>query len=246
MRKYKYIIISVAVVITSLLILKVRNASADVMEYMPVSNKIVVLDAGHGGIDPGAMNKDKTILEKDINLEITKKLRDLIEASGGTVIMTRDKDVSLYEEDGNKTTRQKYNENLRNRKKIIDESDADIFVSIHLNAFEQSKYYGAQTFYPAGKEDDKQLATYIQGELKRVVDKTNNRKIKSTNDIYLIKDNDYRIIINLLRKLEGKLIIKDNNIIISLYQKVSNNLKLSNEVNNKKVRKINSNNKKYY
>ena len=190
MRKWKYIIISIAIIVTSLLIVKVKNASADVMEYMPVSNKIVVLDAGHGGIDPGAMNKDKTILEKDINLEITKKLRDLIEASGGTVIMTRDKDVSLYEEDGNKTTRQKYNENLRNRKKIIDESDADIFVSIHLNAIEQSKYYGAQTFYPAGKEDDKQLATYIQGELKRVVDKTNNRKIKSTNDIYLIKDNE--------------------------------------------------------
>ena len=122
MRKWKYIIISIAIIVTSLLIVKVKNASADVMEYMPVSNKIVVLDAGHGGIDPGAMNKDKTILEKDINLEITKKLRDLIEASGGTVIMTRDKDVSLYEEDGNKTTRQKYNENLRNRKKIIDVS----------------------------------------------------------------------------------------------------------------------------
>ena len=135
MRKWKYIIISIAIIVTSLLIVKVKNASADVMEYMPVSNKIVVLDAGHGGIDPGAMNKDKTILEKDINLEITKKLRDLIEASGGTVIMTRDKDVSLYEEDGNKTTRQKYNENLRNRKKIIDESDADIVVSIQLNAF---------------------------------------------------------------------------------------------------------------
>ena len=70
MRKYKYIIISVAVVITSLLILKVRNTSADdVMEYMPVANKTIVLDAGHGGIDPGAMNKDKTILEKDVNLE---------------------------------------------------------------------------------------------------------------------------------------------------------------------------------
>ena len=130
MKKYKYIIISVAVIITSLLILKVRNASSDVMEYMPVANKIIVLDAGHGGIDPGAMNKDKTILEKDVNLEITKKLRDLLESSGATVIMTREKDVSLYQEDGNKTIRQKYNENLKNRKKIIDESNADIFVYI--------------------------------------------------------------------------------------------------------------------
>lgn len=67
---------------------------------------------------------------------------------------------------------------------------------------------------------------------------------KFTKEYYLIKDNDYRIIINLLRKLEGKLIIKDNNIIISLYQKVSNNLKLSNDINNKKVKKINTSNKK--
>ena len=188
MRKWKYIIISIAIIVTSLLIVKVKNASADVMEYMPVSNKIVVLDAGHGGIDPGAMNKDKTILEKDINLEITKKLRDLIEASGGTVIMTRDKDVSLYEEEGNKTTRQKYNENLRNRKKIIDESDADIFVSIHLNAFEQSKYYCAQTFYPKGNDDGKELAQFVQDELKRVVDEDNDRKIKPRDDIYLLKN----------------------------------------------------------
>ncbi|MBU5335276.1 N-acetylmuramoyl-L-alanine amidase CwlD [Intestinibacter bartlettii] len=188
MKKWKYIIISIAVLITSLLILKVKNEAADVMEYMPVANKIIVLDAGHGGIDPGAMNNDKTILEKDVNLAITKKLRDLLEASGATVIMTRDKDVSLYEEDGNKTIRQKYNENLRNRKNIIDQSDADVFVSIHLNAFEQSKYYGAQTFYPKGKDDGKELAQFIQDELKRVVDQDNDRKIKPRDDIYLLKN----------------------------------------------------------
>ena len=188
MRKWKYIIISIAIIVTSLLIVKVKNASADVMEYMPVANKTIVLDAGHGGIDPGAMNKDKTILEKDVNLEITKKLRDLLESSGATVIMTRDRDVSLYQEDGNKTTRQKYNENLKNRKKIINESNADIFVSIHLNAFEQSKYYGAQTFYPKGKEDGKEVAQFIQDELKRVVDQDNDRKIKPRDDIYLLKN----------------------------------------------------------
>ena len=67
---------------------------------------------------------------------------------------------------------------------------------------------------------------------------------KFTKDNYLIKDNDYRIIVNLLRKLEGKLIVKDNDIIISFYQKVSNNLRISNEVNNIKARKINGNNKR--
>ena len=160
------------------------------MKYMPVTNKVIILDAGHGGIDSGTLNDDKTILEKDINLAITHKIRELLESSGAHVILTREDDSSLYVEDGKKTIRQKYNENLKNRKKIIQESSADMFISIHLNKFQESKYYGAQTFYPAGKEDDKQLATYIQGELKRVVDKTNNRKIKSTNDIYLIKDNE--------------------------------------------------------
>ena len=64
-----------------------------------------------------------------------------------------------------------------------------MFISIHLNSFEDSKYYGAQTFYPAGKEDGKSLAQIIQTELKRVADNTNNREIKPREDLYLIKDN---------------------------------------------------------
>ena len=89
-----------------------------------------------------------------------------------------------------KLLRQKYNENLKNRKKIIEESNADMFISIHLNAFsEHLKYYGAQTFYPAGKEDSVKLSKCIQDELKRVVDNTNNREIKPRDDLYLLKDN---------------------------------------------------------
>ena len=158
------------------------------MKYMPVTNKVIILDAGHGGIDSGTLNDDKTILEKDINLAITHKIRELLESSGAHVILTREDDSSLYVEDGKKTIRQKYNENLKNRKKIINESNADIFVSIHLNAFEQSKYYGAQTFYPKGKDDGKELAQFIQDELKRVVDQDNDRKIKPRDDIYLLKN----------------------------------------------------------
>lgn len=171
-------------------IMEVRNSSEDVMKITPITNKTIIIDAGHGGIDPGAMNKDQTILEKDVNLKIATKVKELIEASGAVVILTRNDDTSLYTEEDGKTIRQKYNENLKNRKKIIEESSADMFVSIHLNAFPQVKYYGAQTFYPYGKEDDKKLAKSIQGELKRVVDKTNNRVIKPRDDIYLLKDNE--------------------------------------------------------
>lgn len=170
-------------------IFEVNKNSKDVMSYMPITNKVILLDAGHGGIDPGATNEDKSILEKDINLQITLKLRELLESSGCLVLLTREEDTSLYEEEAGKTTRQKYNENLKNRRKMIEESGVDAFVSIHLNKFEQSKYYGAQTFYPEGQNDSKLLSQFIQDELKRVVDNTNQRKIKPSKDIYLLKEN---------------------------------------------------------
>ena len=213
MRNLKYIIIAVAVIITILFIIKIKNTSEDVMEYMPVTDKTIVLDAGHGGIDPGAMSNDKTVLEKDINLQITKKIKELIEASGGNVILTRESDVSLYEEGENKTTRQKYNENLKNRKKIIEQSQADMFISIHLNAFDDSKYYGAQTFYPTNKDDSKSLAQIVQTELKRIVDSTNNREIKPREDLYLLKDNEMPSILIecgfLSNEKEAKLLTED-------------------------------------
>ena len=190
MKKYiKHIVFVVmATIITTISILKVREVSEEAISYMPITNKTIVLDAGHGGIDSGTSSDDKTIFEKDINLAITLKLKELIESSGGLVVLTRDDDSSLYEESGNKTTRQKYNENLKNRKKIADESNADMFISIHLNYFTQSKYYGAQTFYPESNKDGKALASCIQDEFKRVVDNRNNRVIKPRNDLYLLKD----------------------------------------------------------
>lgn len=183
-------LVGVVLCLLSIIIFEVKKNSQEVLSYMPTTNKVIMLDAGHGGIDPGALNKDKTILEKDINLQITLKLRELLESSGCLVLLTREEDISLYEDDSKKTTRQKYNENLKNRKKLIDESSADAFISIHLNAFEQSKYYGAQTFYPKGQDDSKLLSTFIQDELKRVVDKGNNREVKPRDDIYLLKDNE--------------------------------------------------------
>ena len=174
----------------SIFIFEVKKNSRNVMSYMPATNKVIMLDAGHGGIDPGALNEDKDILEKDINLQITLKLRELLEASGCLVLLTREEDVSLYEEGVDKTIRQKYNENLKNRKKLIKESGVDAFISIHLNKFEQSKYYGAQTFYPEGQDDSKLLSKFIQEELKRVVDKSNQREVKPSKDIYLLKDNE--------------------------------------------------------
>jgi N-acetylmuramoyl-L-alanine amidase len=183
----------IALIFVIISVFEIKNSSKEVMNSMPTTNKVIVLDAGHGGIDPGTMNDDKTILEKDINLAITLKLRELIESSGGVVILTREDDSSLYVEEGNKSIKQKYNENLRNRRALIQESEADLFLSIHMNALSgvknASKYYGAQTFYATTDENSKTLAQIVQEELKRVVDEDNERKIKSGSDKYILKEN---------------------------------------------------------
>ncbi|MDR0880878.1 MAG: N-acetylmuramoyl-L-alanine amidase CwlD [Clostridioides sp.] len=191
MKKYirKYILAVIILALGIASVYEIRQSSEETMKYTPVTNKTIILDAGHGGIDPGALNGDQSVKEKEVNLAITLRLRELIESSGGLVILTREDDSSLYEEGKGKTIRQKYTENLNNRKKLIDESNADMFVSIHLNAFGQSEYFGAQTFYPEGDVESKILAKNVQSELKRVVDKTNNRIVKPRDDLLLLKEN---------------------------------------------------------
>ena len=154
--------------------------------YLPITNKVIAIDAGHGGIDPGAIGKQGK-MEDDINLDIALKLRRLIEQNGGIVILTRDEDVGLYTENS-PTVRAKKNEDLRNRRILINESEPDVFLSIHLNSFPQSQYYGAQTFYKKGSEESKKLAFLIQEELRNVLDKNNKRVPQPRDSVYIIRE----------------------------------------------------------
>ncbi|KAB3528896.1 N-acetylmuramoyl-L-alanine amidase CwlD [Alkaliphilus serpentinus] len=151
---------------------------------LPSTTRVVVIDPGHGGIDPGAVGGNG-ILEKNINLSIALYLREYLEKRGSVVIMTRDEDIGLYSQSG--TIRNKKNEDLRNRKTIVKNSKGDLFVSIHLNSFGQSRYYGAQTFYPADNPPGKELAKIMQEELVNTLDKNNQRVPLSNSSIYLIK-----------------------------------------------------------
>lgn len=151
-----------------------------------IGNRVIIIDAGHGGIDGGAVGKSGTI-EKNINLDISKKLKSYIESGGDTCIMIREVDEGLYGEYG--TIRNKKNEDLRNRKDIIKEYRADMFISIHLNSFPQSQYYGAQVFYPEDNEDSKILAKKVQEELILVLNRGNKRVEKQSDSYYLLKDN---------------------------------------------------------
>lgn len=135
----------------------------------------VILDPGHGGEDPGAVSNYSGIAEKDINLRIAQLLRELLEEDDYRVIMTRQEDVLNYKP-GTKNITEKRRQDLTGRRKLIDSSGADIVVSIHLNKFEDPKYYGAQAFYPPGSAESERLAVCVQDALRENVDPSNNRK----------------------------------------------------------------------
>jgi len=155
---------------------------------LSTAGKTVVIDAGHGGEDPGAVSKFNGVSEKDITLVIAQKTKELLEKAGYKVIMTRTEDVLNYN-DENASMTAKRRQDLLKRKKIMDESNADIVVSIHLNSFPETKYRGAQTFYTKNSLSGKKLAGAIQESLKINVDPDNDREaLQKKEDIIITKD----------------------------------------------------------
>ncbi|SNS40012.1 N-acetylmuramoyl-L-alanine amidase [Anaerovirgula multivorans] len=186
-RKWILITLALLVVITISIPIYKNYRYRAVATLMPSLTKVIVLDPGHGGVDPGAVSKNG-VKEKDINLEIAEYLREYLEQSGAVVIMTRTEDVGLYSSGG--SLRQKKNEDLRRRKEIVQKSGGDIFITIHLNSFQQTQYYGAQTFYPKDNSIGKPLAEKIQAELVNTLDKNNKRVALAKEGVYVIKGLD--------------------------------------------------------
>ncbi|WP_050613677.1 N-acetylmuramoyl-L-alanine amidase CwlD [Bacillus testis] len=149
---------------------------------LPLSGKVIVLDAGHGGPDGGAAVKG--VVEKDISLPITKMVRDYLQEQGALVIMTRENDTDLAGDTSGYRARKR--EDLKQRVKLINDSEADLYLSIHLNAFPSSKYSGAQTFYTMRYKENKYAADFIQSELKTNLENT-NREAKAIDHVYVMK-----------------------------------------------------------
>lgn len=193
--------------LTILLISTISFVKADSNNTLPLLGKVIYLDAGHGGLDPGTVYKN--IYEKDINLDIVKKLQILLEEDGAIVYLTRDGDYDL-----SNTTNGRKKSDLNNRAKIINESNADIYISIHLNSMQSSTWSGAQVFYDDVNKNNYQLALIMQEqlrqdlntdrEIKEIKTMLMNRKIKipgvlievgflsNPNDRYLLRQTDYQ------------------------------------------------------
>ncbi len=144
---------------------------------MKLVSKVIYLDAGHGGPDPGTIYKN--IYEKDINLEIVKKLASILEKEGAICYLTRYGDYDL----SNNNTGSRKKSDLNNRAKIINKSEADMYISIHLNSISSSTWSGAQVFYDDVNTKNKDLAILMQQILSE--DLKTKREIKEINNMLL-------------------------------------------------------------
>jgi len=147
----------------------------------PTSPFCIVIDAGHGGADPGKVGVNN-ILEKDINLSIALLLAEKLESYGISIVLTRDSDVDLANGADNFKSA-----DMRNRCQLITDATPIFTISIHQNSYPSENVTGAQVFYFTHSEDGKNLATILQNSLIKNVDPSNKRQPKANDSYYLLK-----------------------------------------------------------
>lgn len=150
----------------------------------------VVIDAGHGGIDPGKVGRND-VLEKDINLSIALKLKKYLEQQDIRVVMTRETDEGLYEErDANKKVR-----DMKNRLAVMEETKPSLTVSIHQNSYPEESVSGMQVFYYETSTEGKALAEILQQTMIECLKPQKERAAKANDTYYLLKKTSAPIVI---------------------------------------------------
>ncbi len=157
--------------------------------WVPLSGRLIVIDPGHGGIDGGASYKN--VLEKNINLEVSLKLKRMLEKEGVNVIMTRAKDISL--DHLNKKNEYRHKRDLISRVDIINKTAPDIFLSIHVNAERSSsKTVGPMVLYFLNSMESKQLAYSLQKKLEQAYTQASHkipsRKPVGNLSLYILRN----------------------------------------------------------
>ncbi|MDD6642775.1 MAG: N-acetylmuramoyl-L-alanine amidase [Firmicutes bacterium] len=175
-----YLFVCAAVIMGAMLLSRAGSAVA-VLSSEVSSAPIVVIDAGHGGEDGGAISVTG-VRESTLNLEISQRLNDLLHFLGIQTKMIRTEDVSVYTE--GETIAQKKVSDIHNRVAMVEQTPNALLVSIHQNQFSESQYRGAQVFYASGSQE---LAELLQSELAEQVDPKNHRECKQAKGIYLLE-----------------------------------------------------------
>ena len=175
--------LAIAIVITGVSAYTDSNAYIEALQSEN-EKRLVIIDAGHGGEDPGAIGVNG-VYEKDLNLEISRILGEILTEKGFAVFYTRTEDALLYTDAENIKGLRKISD-LKNRCKIAAEFPNAIFVSIHMNSYSSSQYSGLQVYYTDGSESSAALAGAIQSSVKGALQPNNNRSIRSGKGIYIL------------------------------------------------------------
>lgn len=152
---------------------------------VPLSGKVIALDAGHGGADGGAVGRNG-LIEKDLNMAIALYLRDYLQEAGALVLLTREGDHDLALPDTKGYSKRK-TEDLKKRAERVAQSKVDLAISIHMNSMPQSRWSGAQTFYSDANPNNERLAAIVQSALRDVLGNT-DRVAKKIDTLYLLKN----------------------------------------------------------
>lgn len=159
-------------------------------DYSKMQKYCVVVDAGHGGDDPGKVGINGA-LEKDINLAVAKRLAVLLEQSDVKVVMTREDENGLYDANADR----KKVQDMKRRIAMMEEAEPDLVVSVHQNSYGDASIKGAQVFFYTGSEEGRELAEVIQNRLVAGLDPENHRVAKANDSYYLLKKTSRPIVI---------------------------------------------------
>ncbi len=181
-RKNLLLYISIVIILLGVISAYARYANEDFTDF---DGKTIIIDPGHGGIDGGAVGKNGT-LEKDLNLKLSLELEKQLKKDGYEVVMTRNEDKLTYE---SKDSSNKKRADTRYRLNISREHPNGLFISIHMNHFEDSGVKGSQIFYSVKNPQSKKLAEILKQTLIKNVDSNNKREIKEAYpSIYIMKN----------------------------------------------------------
>ena len=186
----KKIELAVLLLFLAVLVLLSKNLQKLVSSgNVTAKNKIIVLDSGHGGDDPGKIGVNQA-KEKDVNLEIARKIKKRLEKKGWEVVMTREKDEMLGDpQAGNNKIH-----DMKARVEIINKTMPQAAVSIHQNSYQDAQIHGAQVFYYSHSEEGKRMAEVMQKALLKA-DEENTRQAKANDTYYLLKRTEVPTII---------------------------------------------------
>ncbi len=191
MKPFRYLFFTLCFVLALILFIWIgfrlvpTPSSSEASQPSDTQLPVVILDAGHGGEDGGAVGANG-IYEKDLNLSIAKRLEELLRVNGIPVVMTRSEDILLYDPESDYHGQKKV-QDLATRRKIAESYDHAVFLSIHMNAFPDPKYSGLQVYYSENDPSSRSLAENIQALSTSLLLPDNHRKIKSgKGSLYLL------------------------------------------------------------